>query len=272
MKKYEICYAIACDKGKARVINQDNFWCLGKYLKAENKGLAQTESGGVPSETNPAFAVFDGMGGEQYGEAAAYIAAYTFGKLRNEAKPSDPEKFLIDACRKMNNNITAYADKRHADCVGTTAAVLMCGDKKIYACNVGDSKIYRYHGGNLTQISKDHVLDIYKDRKPPLVQFLGVPETEFIIEPHTAREAYSCGDYYLICSDGLTDMLSADEIKDILSENKDVKICVDTLLAGALSRGGKDNITIILCKIQKRRDPFLKKLLMKLKAGAGSIK
>jgi protein phosphatase len=254
--KYEIHYALTCNTGKVRGINQDNFWCIGKYLEEKNDGLKLIESGKINSASYPTFAVFDGMGGEQYGEVAAYIATKTFDSLCGDFRSPDIKNFLINACKQMNSNITNYAKQKYVECVGTTAAILMFGKKEIYACNIGDSKIYHYDNKKLTQISKDHIVDLFKNKKPPLSQFLGIPENEFIIEPYLTHKLYNDGDYFLLCSDGLTDMLTEDEIKNILSKNKDVKRCVDTLLEKALFNGGIDNITIILCKIVKQKRFF----------------
>jgi len=258
--KYEVYFAVACNTGKVRKTNQDNFYCSGDYLESINDALDSIKSDKISTESNPAFAVFDGMGGEQDGEIAAHIAAKTFDKLCRSIGPKDTNNFLLDSCKQINNNITDYAKQKYASCVGTTAAMLIFSKKEIYACNIGDSKIFCYDDKTLTQISKDHVIDIFKDRKAPLTQYLGIPESEFIIGPYIAQGLYKDGDYYLICSDGLTDMLSEDEIKNIISKNKDVKICVDILLEQALSKGGKDNITVILCNIKKKQNIFFKRL------------
>jgi len=241
-----------------RNINQDNFWCAGHFLKSENDGLESPESGKADCANYPAFAVFDGMGGEQYGEMAAYIAAETFDTLQKSKKNTDTKNFLLDSFKQMNGKITAYEKQNSLGCVGTTAAMIIFGKKEICACNVGDSKIYHYHHGdkNLVQISKDHVMDIFGKKKPPLTQFLGIPESEFFIEPHISHGLYSDGDYYLICSDGLTDMLSEDEIKKTIAQNGDVGRCVERLLESALDSGGRDNITIILCKIIRQKILF----------------
>ena len=92
---YEIDCAVACDKGKVRSINQDNFWCSGQYLEIKNNGLAGVKSAKVSAEANLAFAVFDGMGGEQDGEVAAHIAAHTFHNLYKDKRLPDIEEFLI---------------------------------------------------------------------------------------------------------------------------------------------------------------------------------
>ena len=251
--KYEIYYAVACSTGKVRSINQDNFYCPDeKCLNVVNDGLDGVKSYKAYSADYPAFAIFDGMGGEQYGEVAASIAAETFSKLKCEIKSDNIEDFLISSCYQMNNNITTFAKQKSVKFSGTTVAMLMCSDKEIYACNIGDSKIYHYNNKKLVQISKDYVINTLKNKKPALSQCLGIPENKFIIEPYIVRRTNSDNDYYLMCSDGLTDMLSEDEIENIISKIPDVEICVNTLLETTLSRGGRDNVTIILCKIQER--------------------
>jgi protein phosphatase len=224
--------------------------------------LEKTEIGEVSHEDNPLFAVFDGMGGEQYGEIAAHIAAESFNSLYKTGIAATKE-LLVDICRQTNAAITSFAKQKLVECVGTTAALIACGTKEIYACNIGDSKVYRYANKNLTQLSKDHVVDIFRDRKPPLSQFLGIPETEFIIEPYVTQKPYKGGDRYLICSDGLTDMVPDDEIKKTLSENPDIKTCVEILLQKALDKGGNDNITIILCSITQPKVSFWQRLFGK---------
>lgn len=87
-------------------------------------------------------------------------------------------------------------------------------------------------------------------RKPPLSQNLGIRPSELIIDPYAAGFEYHDGDVFLICSDGLTDMVSQDEIAAILRET-DYEESANSLLKKAPENGGKDNITIILCKVCK---------------------
>jgi len=136
--------------------------------------------------------------------------------------------------------------------MGTTAAMLMCGPKDIFICNVGDSRIYHYVKKNMTQISHDHSAVGITGRKPPLTQNLGIPDTEFVIEPHAAKRAYNNGDRYLICSDGLTDMVSDDEITEIMGSRGNIRDTAQKLMERALERGGIDNITLILCEVHRQ--------------------
>ena len=127
-----------------------------------------------------------------------------------------------------------------------------------YLCNIGDSKAFHFDGEKLEQISVDHCAATFYGEKPPLSQNLGIPPAEMMIEPHYARGYYHAGDIYLLCSDGLTDMVSIEEIAKILTEtaaggNTDVSNAAEKLLQKALDNGGRDNITIILCRVKKRK-------------------
>ena len=88
------------------------------------------------------------------------------------------------------------------------------------------------------------------NRKPGLTQFLGIEEEEYIIEPHIIELKLKSKDLYLLCSDGLTDMCSEEEITEILDKKDSLKIKTRQLAEAALNHGGRDNITIILCQIR----------------------
>ena len=89
--------------------------------------------------------------------------------------------------------------------------------KSIHICNLGDSRIYRQNQGNIQQLSTDHVLRSYMFGKAPLTQFLGVEESDMKLEPFIKTLEYQAGDRYLLCSDGVTDMLSDQEIEEIMA-------------------------------------------------------
>ena len=251
--KYNIEYAALCHKGKVRAKNQDNLWCNGVFLNSKNEGLPEMVAGMVRALDLPAFAVFDGMGGEQQGEMAAYIAASGFDRAYVEGQKGNPGQFLSDTCAGMNSGICQYAKENRIRQMGTTAAILMFPEKDVFVCNIGDSRVYQYSGKKLAQISRDHSETGVTGRKPPLTQNLGIPEDEFLIEPYMAKGSYRAGDRYLICSDGLTDMLTDHEIYYIISTQKSVANAVRVFVNMALEKGGVDNITVILCEVQKQR-------------------
>ena len=138
-------------------------------------------------------------------------------------------------------------------------AILLFAENCIYMCNIGDSKVFRFDGKKLEQISVDDYAAVPYGKKPPLSQNLGISPKEYVIEPHLAKGRYCDGDIYLLCSDGLTDMVAAEEIARILRETEYKEVC-DKLLDKALENGGRDNITIIVCKVEKNRRGLFGKL------------
>ena len=192
------------------------------------------------------------MGGEECGEVAAYIAAKGAAALQAS---DNAAVSLFEFCRKANQDICDYAALHNIASMGTTAAMLAFTGEEIALCNIGDSKIFRFYNGMLEQISKDHTAASPYGIKPPLLQNLGIPPDELIIEPYLAHGTYNVGDVYLLCSDGLTDMVPEDEIAPLLAANPAEK-AASLLFEKALANGGKDNITLILCKIEHRSWPF----------------
>lgn len=244
---YRIRYVCLSHIGRIRQINQDNFICAGHYAQLNGASVNFPMCGKVSSKENTLFGVFDGMGGEECGEVAAYIAAKTAAQTQLGKNVAAD---LFNLCDSANKNICDYAQDNNVLSMGTTAAMLAFTEKEIALCNIGDSKILRLHKKKLEQISTDHVGIAAYGRKPPLSQNLGIPPSELLIEPYCARGGYRNGDIYLICSDGLTDMLSNDRICRILMEYP-LQEAAQMLLNEALEQGGKDNITIILCKTER---------------------
>ena len=226
---------------------------MGQFLTSDNDGLKESICDTVEAKDTPAFAVFDGMGGELHGEVAAYTAASSFNNIYTNHSRSDMKAFLTDACSAMNHAICTLAETQFFGNTGSTAAILMFGKKHIYICNIGDTRIYHLHDTKLLQISHDHSESGITNRKPALTQNLGIPPSEFVIAPYIAKGVYENGARYLICSDGLTDMVSNEVIEETLSSNDNVRTCAEVLLREALSAGGHDNITIILCEVRKQK-------------------
>lgn len=244
--RYSIRYSCTSHVGNVRKINQDNFICGGRYMEP-NDDIRFPLCGIVSSKVPSVFGIFDGMGGEECGEVASYIAAKDAAALEIG---KDAVAALSQFCQRANADICDYADGHEISSMGTTAALLAFTDTGITLCNIGDSRIFRFCGGVLEQISKDHVAVAAFGVKPPLSQNLGIPPTELIIDPYLAQGAYNDGDIYLICSDGLTDMVATEEIAGILTAAPVEEACTE-LLEKALSHGGRDNITIILCGIER---------------------
>jgi len=248
---YHIRYAAHCHTGKVRPTNQDNLWVNGTYLQSQNEGLPALLSGKI-TQTPALFAVFDGMGGETGGEIAAFLAAMKFNVLQRRATKTNLTQLLPTACHEMNEAINAYAAANTIRRMGSTAAIIAFGKKQVQVCNLGDSKIFHHSGQSLAQISVDHVMHLPNTKNAPLTQHLGIRREDFALTPHLTHSAYHNRDKYLLCSDGLTDMVNPDEINEILNARATLNTMADTLLKRALENGGRDNITLILCEILKR--------------------
>ena len=246
---YRVYYSCVSHIGNVRSINQDNFFCDGKYSCVDNAALAFPLNGSLPCNQPFMIGVFDGMGGEECGEVASLIAAKCTAETAIGAQPLDN---LKEYCKKANEQICTYAAENGISAMGTTAAILAFTKKEITLCNIGDSKIFRFANQKLEQISVDHYAVAAHGRKPPLSQNLGIPAFEMIIDPYFAKGAYHDGDLYLLCSDGLTDMVSAEEIKQVICGTA-FDNAAERLLTTALENGGKDNITAILCRITKEK-------------------
>lgn len=246
-------FVCLCNKGCLRKTNQDNFLVDSHFLVSDNDGLKEELKGSLKIKDNPLFAVFDGMGGACCGEIAAYISAETLYKLDAENKVSSANQ-LDEAFLTMNDNVCRYMLKNRVSAMGSTCSLILFCDNKFSAHNLGDSPIFKYSNGRLTKISVDHVgSECSSGQKPGLTQYLGVPIEEFVIEPYSKTDTFNIGDRFLICSDGLTDMVSNFEISNILSSNE-IKTSAQKLMETALENGGKDNITIVLCEVREEEE------------------
>lgn len=246
---YEIKYYCLSHVGKIRKNNQDNFYCNGQYMEFENRGTAELICGTVQASDDAIFSVFDGMGGEEHGEIAAYLAAK---KMSECAMEQDEEAYFMKYSREANQAICDGTSERQLSSMGTTMATLLFRKKGVTLCNIGDSKIFLLSDDTLQQISYDHVSVSVNGRKPPLTQNLGIPEDELILSPYIASGEYHNKDVYLICSDGLTDMVEIEKIKEIIDTFPENEAC-NVLLQEAINNGGKDNITIILLYIKRKK-------------------
>ena len=245
---YKIHYSCLSHIGNVRRMNQDNFICDGRYMDMGDRPIVFPLCGTKASKDKSVFGIFDGLGGEECGEIASHIASKTASTIKIG---KDAIADLSEFCHKANADICDYAILHEVSAMGTTAAMLAFTEKEVVLCNIGDSKIFRLCDGMLEQISKDHLAISAFGLKPPLSQNLGIPPNELLIDPYLARGPYHDGDVYLICSDGLTDMVSVEEITEVLV-SKPIEEAVTQLLDKALANGGKDNTTIILCKMERQ--------------------
>lgn len=259
MKIEAVCVS---HKGRVCSNNEDNFYFHGEWMTATEEGTEGILTLRKKTNKPVCLAVFDGMGGESNGEEASHIAAETSATrmrdIETDLEKDEVEEFLKGHCLQANQRICEVAQEKGLSRMGSTAAMLYVWEKDIWMCNIGDSRVYQFTNGKLKQWSVDHTDAAYlqaqniQGRKPRLTQHLGILPDEMLIEPFVDHKQVEHNDIYLLCSDGLTDMVTEEEIEEILRENADLTAYVQQLLDMALDRGGRDNITIIICKTVKK--------------------
>lgn len=248
-----ILAACGCNTGKVRKNNEDNFFFDGRCLERENDGLENVIACRRWLRSGICMAVFDGMGGEQFGEYASCLAAEKLKKCKPTWKERflQPKEYLQKTALQLDETVVKAQEEFCTRHMGATLAGLWFFGRDAYVCNLGDSRVYRLRDGVLEQFSVDHVekRPLPSGKKAPLTQHLGAGSEEIQVEPHISISRIRRGDKYMLCSDGLTDMLSDDEIRDILVNSKTVRSSVQTLIQRALAQGGRDNITVIVCRL-----------------------
>lgn len=251
-KSFQIHMCCFNHTGKVRMKNEDNFLFQGMYLPQDHITMQTPLLWTTDSEKNPLLAVFDGMGGENAGELASYTAAKAMAELGQATFYS--KENLTDALLQLNRSVCDISRERRLGQIGTTVTLFAFQRNDVWIANLGDSPAFQFRGGKLTRISYAHTNERFLaaqgiQRKPALTQFLGIEEDEFVQEPYIDRLELAKGDIYLLCSDGLTDMVSEEEIGNVLENSKSVEKAQEILVNTALKYGGRDNITVILCKI-----------------------
>jgi serine/threonine protein phosphatase PrpC len=209
----------------------------------------------------PLFVVADGMGGAQAGEVASAIAVEAFEQGLPDS--GSPEQRLAETVRKANRRIyeRAQADRERAG-MGTTLTAAYLDDAALAIAHVGDSRAYLFRGGSLERLTQDHSLVeelVRQDKLTPeqaaehpqrsiITRALG-PEAD--VEVDTRTYTVRAGDVLLLCSDGLTSMVSEERVAQILAESDSLAAAADALIDAANRAGGRDNITVVLCRLEE---------------------
>jgi protein phosphatase len=243
-------------------------------LSDVGKRRERNEDSCLSSDTLSLYAVADGMGGHLGGDIASRIATDTLAEViaRLESDPDatipdienfhpgEYQSYLRYALTLSSRRIYERALRDPAlHGMGTTAVALLFRRNKIYVSNVGDSRAYRIRHGEIEQITRDHSLvseqlraGILTEEEARASRFKNIitrsvgfqEEVDADIDVRTI----SAGDRYLLCSDGLTNMLKDAEIRDIVSTN-DLEAACHRLIDIANERGGDDNITVVLAEV-----------------------
>ncbi len=209
------------------------------------------------------FVVCDGMGGHVGGKQASSIAVRSIIDYLKKEKYPQPKQALNDALQFANMQILGYANEHpELSGMGTTACVVLLQASEAYIAHVGDSRIYLYLGKEkqLHRVTKDHsfvqtlvdagqITDEEAEHHPNKNRILKALGVKSNLEPTIGKVQPKNGDIFLICSDGLSGMISDSEIRDVLMQNTCLENKGKTLINLALEAGGSDNITLELVQI-----------------------
>jgi serine/threonine protein phosphatase PrpC len=209
----------------------------------------------------PVFVVADGMGGAQAGEVASKIATETFEQGLPDS--GSPEERLAERVREANHQIyeLSRTDRERAG-MGTTLTAAYVDDTAVAIAHVGDSRAYLFRDGALERLTQDHSLveELVRQGKLTPEQAAGHPQRSIItralgpeanVEVDTWSYPVRAGDIVLLCSDGLTTMISEDRVSEILGEAGSLDGTADALIAAANEAGGRDNITVVLFRLEE---------------------
>ncbi|MBI5610054.1 MAG: serine/threonine-protein phosphatase [Deltaproteobacteria bacterium] len=228
------------------------------------------------------FVVCDGMGGHASGELASQIAADTLVRylvtdryradfrwpLESLSQPSEETRALDAAIRAANHEVfaAAQANPLHKG-MGTTVVAVLAGPQRLGLGHVGDSRIYRFRAGEFDQLTDDHSLLNHYIRTRPMsaqqirtfagknviVRAVGLRDA---VEPELQVQEYLAGDIYLLCTDGLCDMVDDDVIAEVMAGAADnLEAAGQRLVQLALDGGGRDNVTVLLLQVVEADPP-----------------
>ena len=222
----------------------------------------------------PLFVVADGMGGHAAGEVASEIAVNTIQELAPDHADAEALGHAVEEANRDIINAALAGEGREG--MGTTVTAAILERDKLVIAQVGDSRAYLLHNGELTQLTRDHSLMAnmieagqitpeearFHPNRSVITRALGN-------DPDTLPDLYEInvedGDRLLLCSDGLYSMLEDDEIAAVMRRVSDPQRCASTLVNGAIAAGGHDNITVIVADAEGRAQQKRRRIAIRTK-------
>jgi serine/threonine protein phosphatase PrpC len=206
------------------------------------------------------FVICDGMGGHASGAVASQMAVATIAECLHTGQPAVPpgEDPLVIAIIAANQKIYAAAqlDPTHHQ-MGTTVVAVRQEADILHLCHVGDSRVYMLRNGDLSQVTRDHSLvNLYAD-KPELAGKYGAAHSNIIVRAVGLHEyvevehrvlAMEPGDIFMLCSDGLVDMVDDWMVREMMTSGEDLGTTAQNLIRAANAHGGADNVSVILLR------------------------
>jgi serine/threonine protein phosphatase PrpC len=227
------------DPGRVRRSNEDSFFADGAL------GL---------------FIVADGMGGHAGGEVASRVAIATIAELmKSRLTEADADGLIRSAIEQANTTIRAQAEADPTlQGMGTTLVLAFCRGDSIHLAHLGDSRAYLIHNGSLQRLTEDHslVAQMVKSgqltaEEAPRFHLRNVVTRSLgnqkLTEPDLAVVEWNAGDFLLLCSDGLTNMVDESELRSLIAGGgADLERSCREAIDLANQNGGRDNITAVL--------------------------
>ena len=237
----------------------------GKAPMTSLKTAGRTETGHVRANNEDALltsdhlmVVADGMGGHPGGDLASAVAVALVQAAFTGRSVDELEAAVRAANRAIWDRATANSE---LEGMGTTiCAAGLIGDGRIAVVNVGDSRAYLFHDGSLTQLTRDHSVTAdlvrrgelseeaarHHPHRGVLTRALGVgPDVDLESASHPAAP----GERFLLCTDGLVNLVPDDEIATVMAAGGEVAAIADALVELALARGGHDNVSVVVADI-----------------------
>lgn len=217
------------------------------------------------------YALADGMGGHPAGDVAADEAVNAFCAVMKKKIESSKRKRGIDELRNLVertiiqvNRFLYKLGRTHQELrgMGTTLCCMCFHDKGLIYAHVGDSRIYRLRNQKLEQMTEDHsllreLIDLGQIGERQAEEFLykniitKAIGTESVVEPSVGLTDIDVGDIYLMCTDGLSDLVAPEEIEAVINQAPTMNEAATNLIECAKQKGGHDNITLVMLDVQE---------------------
>ncbi|WP_132992659.1 PP2C family protein-serine/threonine phosphatase [Gordonia zhaorongruii] len=231
-----------------------------RYIARSDRGLVRSNNEDSVYAGARLLALADGMGGHAAGEVASQLVIQALRSLDDDEPGGDLLSALERATHAGNAAIAQQVEQTpELEGMGTTLTSILFAGSRIGLCHVGDSRGYLYRDGNLTQITRDDtfVQSLVDEGRITAEQAHSHPQRSLImraltgqeVEPTLIMREARAGDRYMLCSDGLSDVVSEETLADTLDGIEDHKECADRLIELALRSGGPDNVTVVVADV-----------------------
>ena len=203
------------------------------------------------------FVVADGIGGKEAGEVASATAVRVVAEKCWAHPDAEPSEMLREAFYEANDFLHSKGRRPALDGMGTTMTAAVCTEEKITIVHVGDSRAYLINREGISQLTKDHslVAQLQRDGKLTAEEAKNHPRRNILtraigqdalVEVDMLEVPWGPGDYLLLCSDGLYNLVDDEEMKESTVRSAVLSTAVEFLAETAYNRGGYDNISLII--------------------------